>query len=205
MPAWKRTVSEVAILGVAGLVLGFSFNELRGSGTIKPFKNYFDKGPISPPPAPRSESGASMGTAREAIQPPTADSVTAEASEHRQHGFGEIKLADLAELLNDPSTRAGLNVFVDARKQDLYDEGHIPGAVRCDPYDTDACIDDVLNSALAADKVVVYCGGGECEDSIFMCRELNAAGVDYGALYLYTGGWSEWTRAGNPVEVISGE
>ncbi|GAG48591.1 unnamed protein product, partial [marine sediment metagenome] len=83
---------------------------------------------------------------------------------------------------------------------ELYAEGHIPGAVRCDPYEVEAYIDDVIGVTVAADKVIVYCEGGECEDSIFMCRELLEAGLGFESIYVYTGGWDEWVKQGQPVQ-----
>ena len=53
---------------------------------------------------------------------------------------------------------------------------------------------------MGALKVIVYCGGGDCEDSVFMCRELLEADVPYDAIHLYVGGWEEWTAKGMPVE-----
>ncbi len=174
MKAVKRTVFEVLILCVAGLVIGFGYNAVRAHGAISPWKNYFELMP--------DEDGVLT-----------------------KHPYQEIKFADVVDILNDPDTDMGLNVFVDARNPGDYAEGHIPCAIRCDPYEVAACIDDVLEVALAADKVIVYCGGGECEDSIFMCRELVAAGVEFEALYLYAEGWTEWTANEQPVEGESQE
>ncbi|MHC4695749.1 MAG: rhodanese-like domain-containing protein [Planctomycetota bacterium] len=114
--------------------------------------------------------------------------------------YEEVSFAEVVDLLNDPDTDLGLNVFVDARSSELYVEGHMPGAVWCDPYETEAHIDDVLGVAAAADKVIVYCSGGECEDSFFMCRELLEAGIARKAIYVYPGGWNEWIERGQPVE-----
>jgi hypothetical protein len=46
---------------------------------------------------------------------------------------------------------------------------------------------------------VVYCGGGQCEDSIFMCRELDSAGIPYAKLFLYEGGYHEWVDQQQPT------
>ncbi len=163
MKAIRRTAFEACVLVLAGVVIGFGYNSVRGKGSIDPHKGYFAEGP----------------------------------GEQR---YQEVSFAEVVDLLNDPDTELGLNVFVDARSSELYAEGHIPGAVWCDPYETEAHIDDVTGVATAADKVIVYCTGGECEDSIFMCRELLEAGIARKAIYLYPDGWNEWIERGQPVE-----
>ena len=107
----------------------------------------------------------------------------------------------IGRVFDDPDTQSGLNVFVDARNDHNYEEGHLPGAVQCDPYLVDQYWDNVEPLVLGAMKVVVYCGGGDCEDSIFMCRELVNQGVPTEALFLYEGGWKEWVAAGGAAEI----
>lgn len=184
MEAVKRTVFEVLILGVAGLLIGFGYNAVRAHGAISPQFDYFAKGTGEGP-----EGGS-----------PRAGAVGEVDSGRTEHPYQEIRFTEVVDVLNDPDTEMGLNVFVDARNPGDYAEGHIPGAIRCDPYEVAACIDEVLDVALVADKVIVYCGGGECEDSIFMCRELVSAGIEFEAVYVYAGGWTEWTANEQPVE-----
>jgi rhodanese-related sulfurtransferase len=53
---------------------------------------------------------------------------------------------------------------------------------------------------LTAQKIVVYCTGGECEDSEFAAIMLRDAGVPRENLFVYTGGITEWKSQGRPVE-----
>jgi 3-mercaptopyruvate sulfurtransferase SseA len=92
---------------------------------------------------------------------------------------------------------------VDARDDEHFAEGRIPGAIQCFPYEVQRCLDKVMAAAAGAEKVVVYCGGGDCEDSIFMCRELIDAGVPEEAVYLFEGGWKEWSASSLPMETGS--
>ena len=75
----------------------------------------------------------------------------------------------------------------------------IPGAVLCNPYQVEQYAEDVKNVALGAEKVIVYCGGGDCEDSLFLCRELIEMDVPDDALYLYPGGWKDWQARKGPI------
>jgi rhodanese-related sulfurtransferase len=107
---------------------------------------------------------------------------------------------EVQSVFEDPQTAQGLNIFVDARDDEHFAEGHIPGALQCFPYEAKRCLDRVKAAADGADKVIVYCEGGDCEDSIFMCRELTEAGVPTEAVFLFEGGWKEWSARGLPTE-----
>lgn len=201
MNALKKTTIEFLILGVAGLMIAFTANSVRAKNSIKINKNYFDIGLTVKTPTsstPEDENSAidsdTLSVENDPIQPA-----------HLQHPYQEITYDEVFELLNDPNTAMGLNVFVDARNDEQYNEGHIPGALQCDPYNVGLYIDNIIDYVAGAEKVVVYCGGGECEDSIFMCRELIEMDVPMEAIYLFVGGWKEWSDNGSPIETGSNE
>ena len=102
-------------------------------------------------------------------------------------------------MFDDPNTEMGLNVFVDARNDEAYEDGHIPGAIQADHYWIEDFIDNILLHAQVAEKLIVYCNGGNCEDSILVCSDLLDAGVSYDKIYLFAGGWEAWTAANMPV------
>jgi rhodanese-related sulfurtransferase len=201
MNAFSRTSFELLVLGLLGIGLGFGANAVRETGSIKLTKNYFDKG--TPRPTASPEGTAAIATAGASL--PSAPSVKNVAVKHLQHDYQEITFEGVVGVLNDPLTAQGLNVFVDARKADLFHEGHIPGAIHCDPYEPQRSIETVLARANGVEKVIVYCGGGDCEDSIFLCRDLVEGGVPNETVYLYPGGWSEWTAKKMPVSTASEE
>ncbi len=213
MNAFSRTSFELLVLGLLGIGLGFGANAARETGSIHLTKNYFDKGSpgtkakpdvVALPangPIPVATAGAPLSS------PPPGSSSTSKggAAKHLQHDYQEISFEEVVEIWKDLRTAQGLNIFVDARKADLFNEGHIPGAVHCDSYEPEGSIDNVVARAGGVERVIVYCGGGDCEDSVFMCRELIEAGVPNEALFLYAGGWSEWTAKRMPVSTASEE
>ncbi len=213
MNAFSRTSFELLVLGLLGVGLGFGANAVRETGSIKLTKNYFDKGTPRPRAKPEGIAASTEGTSAVATagaslpSPPasSAPSLKNGAAKHLQHDYQEITFDDVVGVLNDPQTAQGLNVFVDARKADLFHEGHIPGAIHCDPYEPQRSIETVLARANGVEKVIVYCGGGDCEDSIFLCRDLVEGGVPNETVYLYPGGWSEWTAKKMPVSTASEE
>ena len=58
----------------------------------------------------------------------------------------------------------------------------------------------VLPACLNAQKVVVYCNGGSCDDSEFAAIMLRDAGVPRENVFVYAGGFNEWKSNGQPVE-----
>ncbi|HWH72296.1 MAG TPA: rhodanese-like domain-containing protein, partial [Candidatus Sulfotelmatobacter sp.] len=49
--------------------------------------------------------------------------------------------------------------------------------------------------------IVVYCNGGNCEDSELAATMLRDAGIPKDKLLVYGGGMTEWTTNGLPVEL----
>ncbi len=219
MSVIRKTALEVLLLGVLGVSVAFAANGVRGQG-LNPLENYFRKAPVNlPEKAPvgvsalgtngerfAAEERARPASAAARVSAPAAGAASAApAKKHLEHPYQEIDLAGVVALHNDPNTLAGLNIFVDARNDEAYEAGHIPGAVQCDHYRLDRYIDNVMQFASAADKIVVYCNGGQCEDSIFMCTNLYERGIDFDRIYLFAGGWKEWEQSGQPVERGLGE
>lgn len=96
---------------------------------------------------------------------------------------------------------AGAALFVDAREDWEYAEGHIPGAIHLafDEAVTDPARLEALDTG--GRPMIIYCGGGECELSINLAWELINAG--HGRVTYFQGGFPEWVEKGYPV--ASGE
>lgn len=224
MTILKQAFVELVLLTLASIGVALAANGIRERKSIDLTKNYFELGKggsnkAGVAPAANSQ-GSAVGSAvpqktspagqvraaspdmPETPNQPLANAATASAApkKHLEHDFQSIILAEVREVFEDPQTKQGLNIFVDARDEEHFAEGHIPGAIQCFPYEIERCLDRVKAAAGGAEKVVVYCGGGECEDSIFMCRELTEAGVPFEAVYLFEGGWKEWSASGLPTE-----
>jgi rhodanese-related sulfurtransferase len=103
-------------------------------------------------------------------------------------------------LFRDPEYEQELIVFVDARDDQHYEEGHVPGAYQLDRYYPENHLPTVLPACLNATRVVIYCKGGKCEDSYFAAQAFQEAGVPPERLCVYAGGIAEWGAARLPVE-----
>jgi rhodanese-related sulfurtransferase len=114
-----------------------------------------------------------------------------------------LQLADNGQavrLFQDPRREQGLVMFVDARDNEHYRAGHIPGAFQLDHYHPENYLAAVLPASQAAEQIVVYCKGGSCEDSEQTAILLRDAGVPKDRLFVYAGGFDEWTARLLPIE-----
>ncbi len=118
----------------------------------------------------------------------------------KEKGLQSIDRAQTERLLHDPRYPQGLVVFVDARDQDHYAQGHIPGAYPLDRYHPDKDLTAALTPCLNADVVVVYCAGGDCDDADYTALLLRDAGVPNQKLFVYGGGFDEWSASHLPLE-----
>ena len=91
--------------------------------------------------------------------------------------------------------------FVDARAEDFYlYEGHIAGAISLPVLEFDSVFPLVKDRLPSPDEeIVCYCSGFGCEESTELARKLTEAG--YRFVYVYEGGWPEWSEAEFPSEV----
>ncbi len=93
---------------------------------------------------------------------------------------------------------AGDTIFVDARTQDDYKDGHIKGAVSLPAYEFDALIEDFAIKFPVSSKMVTYCSGRECEDSHELAQLLIDEG--YTNVRVFIDGYPAWEENGYPVE-----
>lgn len=203
MYALRKTVVETLLLACIGVALGFGANAVRSKGSIRVNKNYFDRGgqpttTITVATGLPSVSTPATNDSTQSADP--ASDAKVEHVEHPPHPYQEISFSEVAEMFGSDDHEMGLYVFVDARGDDAFAEGHIPGSLQFSPYEVDRFLEPVFEMTQAALKVIVYCNGGDCEDSIFTCRELVSAGQTMDSVYLFAGGWEDWTANDMPVE-----
>jgi rhodanese-related sulfurtransferase len=91
-------------------------------------------------------------------------------------------------------------VFLDARRSSVYKEGHIQGARSFPVWESD--IDARVKTFFEEGHdqrapIVVYCSGGDCEDSHMLSEKLYFVGFDNALVY--KGGFPDWQKRGLPV------
>jgi len=101
-----------------------------------------------------------------------------------------ISLAQAKELFDKDV------IFVDARGDEYFDEGHILNA-----WNSGFFMELIFNLdslQTREDPVVLYCSDDDCGSSEELAYDLYNEG--FTTLYVFKGGWLEWTEAGYPVE-----
>ena len=181
----RGVLLEAVLAGLIGIVLAFAANALSPHG-LKLSRNY------------------SPGRAVAALHTPGVAGQNTTEQLKNQFAAEGLQLANsnlVAQLFHDPTKEQGLIVFVDARDDEHYQAGHMPGAYQLDHYHPEKYLPMVLPACQIAQKVLVYCKGGSCEDSEQTAIFLRDAGIPKDHLYVYAGGFDEWSANHQPIEL----
>jgi rhodanese-related sulfurtransferase len=87
--------------------------------------------------------------------------------------------------------------FVDARDESDYLAGHIKNSINI-PFDDFDNHKQKLDQLPKEKPLVIYCAGTECDLSILLGNLLFEMG--YKKIYVFFGGWVDWSKAKYPVE-----
>jgi rhodanese-related sulfurtransferase len=212
-----RTLLQAGGIIVAASAIAFAANGMREK-QVDLGRQYFPAAVIAakpregstatkpPAPLPPAEPSATGADPRAPVDPAAIPAELAKpvaepslVEEPPADGIQRMSLEDCRDLVASP-----VAVFVDARDRDFYIAGHIPGAVHLHHYDSAKHIEEVRPILEAAFMVIVYCNGGDCEDSINLALDLvTSYGIPNENVQVFEGGMDEWKAAGLPV--VAGE
>lgn len=208
-----RALAEAAGVVAVGLLLALAANQLSPRG-LSLRRDYFPAAasPGSPAPQPATDRSSPAPS----LPAPAPGAGTVPATNHSAdatggvpealrarlaaRGLSAVSFDEVRTLYDDPRRVQDLVVFVDARNDAHYREGHVPGAYPFDHYYPDKYLPALLPVCEHAEQIVVYCTGGDCEDSEFAATALKDTGVPAERLKVYVGGIDEWQARGMPVE-----
>lgn len=115
-----------------------------------------------------------------------------------EHPFRTVSTEEFRDYAEFADAPEGDVVYLDARRTSQYQKAHVPGAwsvPRNDAAALEAALEAVLAPATA--MVVIYCQGGNCEDSIFLAEDLvYRHDVDPSIVHIFEPGWEEWQKIG---------
>lgn len=181
----KKILLESATIVLIGAVLSLVANAVSPRG-LKLSRDYFPKSePVSSAPSNAVPVNASANV---------AERLSA-------LGFSMMDSNAVIQAYQSPERLQNLLIFVDARDDAHYAKGHIPGAYQLDYYRPENYLPAVLPAAMAAQRVVIYCSGGDCQDSELAGGLLRDSGVPPQNLFIYPGGFAEWSTNNLPVEL----
>ena len=205
----KTVCVEILGLCVVACVCGLAANAINPDG-IALAKDYFKLGagngqkPLAPEVPPRVEVPADEnGEASPAEErhgqvcerPPEKDCIRVDENGLNLACFDLVYSSWVAMEQGDTSI-----VFLDARDEDGYADDHVPGAVLVDHYRQDKYLPAVMPRLMSAQSIIVYCSGGDCEDSRFLASSLvYEDGLSSDIVFVYEGGIEDWIAKGKPV------
>ena len=193
----RNVFLEALLVAVAGIVLAFGANLVSPRG-LALTRNYFPAG-INRPVLAATGVGSPRDVANTNL--PASSPAQLLAVRLKELGLQCVDGRQAAQLFHDPRFKQGRIAFIDARDEQHYREGHIPGACEFDPYHPEKYFATVLPVCQAAEQIVLYCNGGDCDDSESAAITLRDVGIANQKLFVYTGGITEWTTNGLPVEI----
>ncbi len=123
-------------------------------------------------------------------------STSAEAAYKMVAKPGDPSFISLSDAIKMHEDKTG--IFLDARTQELFGQGHIPGARNLPFYEIETFQEKALEGASEDTPLIIYCEGIGCELSFFLGRELTASG--YKQIHIFYGGYPEWADTGLAVE-----
>ena len=184
-----RFLKEAAAMILLAGVFAAVSNAVAGTERrLKWTGAYSETSPVAAPPRvpspepPAAAAGTPGGSGR-AFAP------------HPDKPWVEVSGDDVAAL-----HRRGDVPFLDARRTAVYRDGHIAGARPFSVWESD--IDDKVKAFFAeghdpSGAIVVYCSGGDCEDSHTLAQKLYMAGFDN--VLVYKDGFPDWEKRGLPA------
>ncbi len=114
--------------------------------------------------------------------------------------FQFIEHAEMMDVFQSSAYEVGQCIFIDARNDVAFAEKHIPGSYQLDHYFADRYLTDLLPVCAEAERIVVYCNGGKCEDSKLATMDLIENGILADKIFVYLGGVEAWSEDGLPFE-----
>jgi rhodanese-related sulfurtransferase len=191
----KRVLQEGALVAVIGAVLAFAANGLSPH-RLELTRDYFP-GTRLTSPAPAASTNLTSAAA--AV---TNSSLELLAASLRQNGLQLAGSNQVIQLFHDPRREQDGVIFIDARNDEHYRAGHIPGAYHFDRFQPENYLTNVLQVCLIAQQIVFYCNGGDCDDSEHAAIILrDSIGIPKEKVFVYGGGLNEWTANGLPIEL----
>jgi rhodanese-related sulfurtransferase len=195
----KKILKEAVLVAILGISFGFLANSISPKG-LGLSHNYFP-GKTSGSNSSASETNSktplpNIGTSTNT----NLESESPAAQRLKQNGLQMVDAMQMMQLYKDSRYGQHLIVFIDARDDKHFAEGHIPGAYQFDHYHPEKYLGTIFPVCQSAEQVVVYCNGGECEDSAYAAIMLRDAGIPNQKLFVYSGGITEWAAKKLPLE-----
>jgi rhodanese-related sulfurtransferase len=191
----NKVLQEGALVAVIGAALAFAANALSPRG-LHLGRNYFPSTSLATQSSPAGTNTNIKGVAG------TNSTLAAVLASLRNNGLQLADSNQVIQLFHDPRYAQDGVIFIDARDDEHYRGGHIPGAYQFYHFRAEDYLTNVLQVCLTAEQIVFYCNGGECDDSLQAAIWLrDNIRLPKEKLFVYGGGIGEWATNGLPIEL----
>jgi rhodanese-related sulfurtransferase len=212
--AWTRILVLILAAVVCAGVSNLAASKERKLAWIGSYPRALETGPPSAEPAvatpaaapapsattpvPAPASGVSPASPSAAVTAGVTAAVPAASPKsfppHPDRASVEISTDDAETLYRQQ------RLFLDARRSSVYADGHIAGARNMPVWESDIAdrVKAFFEEGLDQNApIVIYCSGGDCEDSHMLAEKLYFVG--FNNLYVYKDGFPAWQKRGLPV------
>jgi rhodanese-related sulfurtransferase len=202
-----RTLVLILAAAVCAAISNFTASRERKLAWVGVYPHALEIAPVSGETAPGAVTAPAppgspaLGTAATAPSPalsggpPGAAAAAIQAfPPHPDRASVEIGTDDAEALF-----RQG-RLFLDARRTSVYAEGHVPGARSFPVWESDIAdrVKAFYEEGLDQNApIVIYCSGGDCEDSHMLAEKLYMVG--FNNLLVDKDGFPAWQKRGLPV------
>lgn len=203
---FRRILVEVLLILALGSAIGLTANAFHRNG-INLNTNYFASLKATPAPIPSPSPNPNASGTTDPIEtdrwPDVPDELRSVFIRLDDLGYQPITFAQARAIAESPFARDGVYLIIDARDEEKFGAGHIPHAWLLDHFHKDRYLAELQPMLDVAEKIMVYCNGGHCDDSELVAADLLELGIDPMRMFIYAGGMSQWRDKGMPVETGS--
>jgi rhodanese-related sulfurtransferase len=193
---WGRVAALIALAMVCAAVANLAASRERKLPWIGSYTRALETGA----PAPGSSTTAPpAGAATPSAAPSAAPGSAAAGTSQRFPPHPDKASVEIGTDEAESLFREG-RPFLDARRSSVYADGHVAGARSFPVWESDIAerVKAFFEEGLDQNApVVIYCSGGDCEDSHMLAEKLYMVG--FNALYIDKDGFPGWTKRGLPV------
>ena len=187
---WSRILILVLLAVVCAAISNLAATKERKMAWVGTYSRALDTAPAA------GETGSVPAPAASAA-PNAAATSNAPAKTflpHPDRASVEIGTDDAEQLFGEK------RLFLDARRTTVYADGHIPGARSFPIWESDIAdrVKAFYEEGLDQNApIVIYCSGGDCEDSHMLAEKLYMVG--FNNLLVYKDGFPGWQKRGLPT------
>ena len=195
---WSRVLILVLLAVVCAAVSNLAATKERKMAWVGTYSRALDTAPAAGETAPAPAASAAPNAAPTVVPagvPAAAANASAKTfAPHPDRASVEIGTDDAEQLFGEK------RLFLDARRTTVYADGHIPGARSFPIWESDIAdrVKAFYEEGLDQNApIVIYCSGGDCEDSHMLAEKLYMVG--FNNLLVYKDGFPGWQKRGLPV------